>query len=45
VLIDEEDGSVIGELSEGYQVVETGVKPGSKGRHRMATGVRPGQLG
>ncbi|KAI1763749.1 senescence-associated protein-domain-containing protein [Hypoxylon sp. FL1150] len=30
VLVDEEDGSVIGELSEGYQVVETGVKPGSK---------------
>ncbi|OTB03337.1 hypothetical protein M426DRAFT_321907 [Hypoxylon sp. CI-4A] len=30
VLIDEEDGSVIGELSEGYQVVEAGVKPGSK---------------
>ncbi|TGJ80367.1 hypothetical protein E0Z10_g8398 [Xylaria hypoxylon] len=30
VLIDEEDGSVIGELSEGFQVVETGVKPGSK---------------
>ncbi|KAI0538026.1 senescence-associated protein-domain-containing protein [Xylaria digitata] len=30
VLIDEEDGSVIGELSEGFQVVESGVKPGSK---------------
>ncbi|RWA10403.1 hypothetical protein EKO27_g4686 [Xylaria grammica] len=30
VLIDEEDGSVIGELSEGFEVVETGVKPGSK---------------
>ncbi|KAI2619991.1 senescence-associated protein-domain-containing protein [Hypoxylon sp. NC1633] len=30
VLVDEEDGSVIGELSEGYQVIETGVKPGSK---------------
>ncbi|CAJ2513736.1 Uu.00g018550.m01.CDS01 [Anthostomella pinea] len=30
VLVDEEDGSVIGELSEGFQVVETGVKPGSK---------------
>ncbi|KAH9887151.1 senescence-associated protein-domain-containing protein [Xylariomycetidae sp. FL2044] len=30
VLIDEEDGSVIGELSDGYQVVESGVKPGSK---------------
>ncbi|KAI1377534.1 senescence-associated protein-domain-containing protein [Hypoxylon crocopeplum] len=30
VLIDEEDGSVIGELSEGYQVIEAGVKPGSK---------------
>lgn len=44
VLIDEEDGSVIGELSEGYQVVETGVKPGSKGRHRMATGLGRGRL-
>lgn len=32
VLIDEEDGSVVGELGEGYQVVEdSGVKPGSKG--------------
>ncbi|KAI0478039.1 senescence-associated protein-domain-containing protein [Xylaria cf. heliscus] len=30
VLIDEEDGSVIGELSDGFQVVESGVKPGSK---------------
>ncbi|KAI0204847.1 senescence-associated protein-domain-containing protein [Astrocystis sublimbata] len=30
VLIDEEDGSVIGELSDGYQVEESGVKPGSK---------------
>lgn len=31
VLVDEEDGQVLGELSEGYDVVETGVKPGSKG--------------
>lgn len=32
VLVDEEDGSVIGELGEGYQVVEdSAVKPGSKG--------------
>lgn len=31
VLVDEEDGSVVGELSEGYQVVEKpDVKPGSK---------------
>ncbi|KAG8427350.1 hypothetical protein J3459_006747 [Metarhizium acridum] len=31
VLVDEEDGSVIGELSEGFQVVEdTGIEPGSK---------------
>ncbi|KAI1821952.1 senescence-associated protein-domain-containing protein [Xylaria intraflava] len=30
VLVDEEDGSVIGELSDGYQVVESGIKPGSK---------------
>lgn len=33
VLVDEEDGSVIGELSEGFQVSEdSGVKPGSKGK-------------
>ena len=32
VLIDEEDGSVVGELDEGYQVVEDdALKPGSKG--------------
>lgn len=32
VLVDEEDGSVIGELSDAYQVLEDGdVKPGSKG--------------
>ena len=31
VLVDEEDGSVVGELGEGYQVVEgTDIKPGSK---------------
>jgi spartin len=31
VLVDEEDGSVVGELAEGYNVVEKpGVKPGSK---------------
>ncbi|KAI1386298.1 senescence-associated protein-domain-containing protein [Hypoxylon trugodes] len=30
VLVDEEDGSVIGELSEGYQVLDSDVKPGSK---------------
>ncbi len=35
VLIDEDDGSVIGELSDGFQVVESGVKPGSKGKHIM----------
>lgn len=33
VLVDEEDGSVIGELGDGFQVVEdTQLKPGSKGR-------------
>lgn len=33
VLIDEEDGSVMGELSEGFNVVEdSAIKPGSKGR-------------
>jgi spartin len=32
VLVDEEDGSVIGELSEGFKVsAESGVNPGSKG--------------
>lgn len=32
VLIDEEDGSVIGELGEGYQVLEdSALRPGSKG--------------
>jgi spartin len=32
VLVDEEDGSVIGELADGFQVVEdTALKPGSKG--------------
>jgi spartin len=32
VLVDEEDGSVIGELTDGFQVVEaSGLKPGSKG--------------
>lgn len=32
VLVDEEDGSVIGELTEGYNIVESsGLKPGSKG--------------
>jgi spartin len=32
VLVDEEDGSVIGELSDGYQIVEDGgLKHGSKG--------------
>ncbi|KAI0478969.1 senescence-associated protein-domain-containing protein [Xylariaceae sp. FL0804] len=30
VLIDEEDGSVIGELSDGFQVADSTVKPGSK---------------
>lgn len=33
VLVDEENGSVIGELGEGYQMVEDGaLKPGSKGK-------------
>lgn len=32
VLVDEEDGSVVGELGDGFQVVEdTAIKPGSKG--------------
>ena len=33
VLVDEEDGSVIGELGDGFHVVEdTKLKPGSKGK-------------
>lgn len=39
VLVDEEDGSVIGELGEGFQVVEDGeVKAGSKGMPRTSPG-------
>ncbi|KAK6819757.1 hypothetical protein PG989_006110 [Apiospora arundinis] len=30
VLVDEEDGSVIGELGEGYQIDDNAIKPGSK---------------
>ncbi|KAK4218524.1 Spc98 family-domain-containing protein [Rhypophila decipiens] len=30
VLVDEEDGSVIGELTDSFQVVDSAVKPGSK---------------
>lgn len=45
VLIDEEDGSVIGELGEGYQVVEDGaVKPGSKGAYQPISTCRGGVL-
>jgi spartin len=34
VLIDEEDGSVLGELTDSYQVVEDKkIKPGSKGMY------------
>lgn len=34
VLVDEEDGSVIGELGEGFNVIESAsLKPGSKGKH------------
>ncbi len=36
VLVDEEDGSVIGELADGFQVVEaSGLKPGSKGAYSL----------
>ncbi|KAL2267001.1 hypothetical protein VTJ83DRAFT_4278 [Remersonia thermophila] len=50
VLIDEEDGSVIGELADGFQVVEDGnLKPGSKdpveitlpSQHSHTIGVAP----
>lgn len=30
VLIDEENGSVVGELSQGYNLAEAGIRPGSK---------------
>ena len=33
VLIDEEDGSVIGELGEGYDILDSKVEPGSKGEN------------
>lgn len=43
VLVDEEDGSVLGELGEGYQIDADAIKPGTKGwfslrpaRHRVA---------
>lgn len=40
VLIDEDDGSVIGELSDGFQVVESGIKPGSKGKPIVVPNMR-----
>lgn len=44
VLVDEEDGSVIGELGEGYQVVEdSSLKPGSKGEPAATDGSDHGQ--
>ena len=37
VLIDEEDGSVVGELGEGYEIDEkTGVKPGDKSENYLS---------
>jgi spartin len=40
VLIDEEDGSVVGELGDGYNVVEdSDVKPGSKSELFDALGI------
>ncbi|KAL7627603.1 hypothetical protein AAE478_001796 [Parahypoxylon ruwenzoriense] len=41
VLVDEEDGSVIGELSEAYQVIDSAVKPGSKGTEDELLLLRP----
>lgn len=32
VIVDEENGSVVGELTDGYNVVDTDVKPGSKSK-------------
>ena len=41
VLIDEEDGSVIGELSDGFVVAaDSAVKPGSKGKARSFVAVQ-----
>lgn len=38
VLVDEEDGSVIGELTDGYNIVEQGgLRPGSKGTYPAIT--------
>lgn len=34
VLVDEENGSVVGELGEGFQVDDSGIKAGSKGQFR-----------
>lgn len=40
VLVDEEDGSVVGELGEGYDVVEdSDVKPGSKSKYKATSGI------
>lgn len=38
VLVDEEDGSVVGELSDGFHVEDGAVKPGSKGKKASAAG-------
>lgn len=40
VLIDEEDGSVIGEIGDDYQIVEdSDLKPGSKGEFRLVEAI------
>lgn len=37
VIVDEENGSVVGELTDGYNVVDTDVKPGSKSKSYFPT--------
>ncbi|EWC48681.1 hypothetical protein DRE_01903 [Drechslerella stenobrocha 248] len=43
VLVDEQDGRIVGELSEGFNVVETqGVQPGSKAPVEVSLPTKPG---
>lgn len=41
VLVDEDDGSVIGELTDGYRLDDTSIQPGSKGTNRFVTFLAP----
>ncbi|KAM7195588.1 Spc97 / Spc98 family domain containing protein [Rhypophila sp. PSN 637] len=44
VLVDEEDGSVIGELTDSFQVVDSAVKPGSKDPVEITLPSQGGQM-